>query len=333
MLEGSVRRAGIRLRVAAQLIDAQTGTHLWAHNFDGNVESIFDAQDQITEGVAVVVEPHIRGAEIERSRRKRPESFDAYDLYLQAMAKLQTRRQDENAEAHGMLIRSLAIDPDFAPALAKAAWALEVRFGLGWPALTNDDRAGCLEHCARALARADGDASVLANCAMSLMIGREYGLALQVIANATAANPNSYVAQINAGIVKLHCASLEESLVRSWRGVEMTGYDPSNRAAALTAVAHARIALGDFELALEAAERSLAVNRNFDCTYWMLVAANVHLGRLVEGRRWLGALRTLSPTATVASIRAGQPARIPARIEPILDGLRLADLPSGEDPL
>ncbi len=157
MLEGSVRRAGIRLRVAAQLIDAQTGTHLWAHNFDGNVESIFDAQDQITEGVAVVVEPHIRGAEIERSRRKRPESFDAYDLYLQAMAKLQTRRQDENAEAHGMLIRSLAIDPDFAPALAKAAWALEVRFGLGWPALTNDDRAGCLEHCARALARADGD--------------------------------------------------------------------------------------------------------------------------------------------------------------------------------
>ena len=327
VLEGSVRRVGNKLRVAAQLIDAPSGTHLWAHNFDGSVDNVFDAQDQITEGVAAVVEPTIRRAEIERSRRKRPERFDAYDLYLQAIAKLATRRQDENAKAYGILLESLALDPDYAPALAKAAWALEVRFGLGWPALTKDDRASCLTHCAAALAHANGDAGVLANCAMSLMIGREYEQALQVIANATAANPNHAPAQINAGIVKLHCGNLEESLVHSWRGVEMTGHDPSNRAAALTAVAHAQIAAGRFELALEAAERSLAVNRNFDCTYWMLTAANVHLGRLAEGRRWLKALRALSPTVTVATIRAGQPARFADRIEPILEGLRLAGLP------
>ena len=88
VLEGSVRRSGERLRITAQLVDGMSGAHLWADRFDGAVEDVFDVQDRITESVATIVEPQIREAEIERSRRERPGSVAAYDLYLQALPKI-----------------------------------------------------------------------------------------------------------------------------------------------------------------------------------------------------------------------------------------------------
>ena len=85
VLEGSVRKSGQRLRITGQLIDAVTGTHLWADRFDGSLEDVFDLQDQVALSVAGVIEPTLRQAEIERARRKRPDSVDAYDLYLRAL--------------------------------------------------------------------------------------------------------------------------------------------------------------------------------------------------------------------------------------------------------
>ena len=86
VLEGSIRRAGDRIRITGQLIDAATGAHLWANRFDGSMENIFDLQDRITESVIGAIEPSLRRAEIERARRKRPNSLDAYDLYLRCLA-------------------------------------------------------------------------------------------------------------------------------------------------------------------------------------------------------------------------------------------------------
>ena len=85
VLEGSVRKAGQRVRITGQLIDAITGTHLWADRFDGSLEDVFELQDRVAISVAGVIEPTLRQAEIERARRKRPESLDAYDLYLRAL--------------------------------------------------------------------------------------------------------------------------------------------------------------------------------------------------------------------------------------------------------
>ena len=85
VLEGGVRRAGARVRINAQLVDAATGARIWAERFDGALEDVFDLQDQITEKVVAIVEPNVQRSEIERSRRKRPESLDAYDLYLRAV--------------------------------------------------------------------------------------------------------------------------------------------------------------------------------------------------------------------------------------------------------
>ena len=110
-MEGSLRKAGDRVRVTAQLIDAESGAHLWADSYDGVVDNIFDFEDQIAERVAGALHPSIRAAEIEQARRKRPDSVAAYDLVLRAMPHLWTHRAEANAEAIRLLDEAHRIDP------------------------------------------------------------------------------------------------------------------------------------------------------------------------------------------------------------------------------
>jgi adenylate cyclase len=326
VLEGSVRRAGQRLRITAQLIEATSGAHLWADRFDGAVEDIFDVQDKITESVVVVIEPQIRHAEIERSRRKHPENLDAYDLYLRALSKIYTTRPEDNAEVYEQMMQAIALEPDYAPFLTNAVWALEFRTNMGWPMLTDDDRAACIDLARRALANAHGDPTVLAECGSALVsIGRDYDRGLQIISNALEANPNNQFVLICAAVNKLHCGDLEESLAHSRRAILMSPGDPMAQWP-MTAIAHAHMALGNYEDARKAAELSLAVNPNFDPTYWILIASNVQLGKMDEARRWLAKFRDLAPGVTIADIKAGQPDKYPDRMAAILEGLRLAGL-------
>jgi tetratricopeptide (TPR) repeat protein len=279
--------------------------------------------------VVGVVEPEIRKAEIERSRRKHPENLDAYDLYLRALSKIYTMRPEDNAEAYAQMIEAVALEPDYAPFLTNAIWALEFRVEMGWPTLTGDDRAACLDLVRRALANAQGDMAVLAQCGTALLsVGRDYDYGLRIISNALEANPNNQSALISAGVAKLHCGDLEESLAHSRRAILL---NPGNPLAQwpMTAIAHAHMALGNYEEALKAAERSLAVSSSFDSTYWMLISANAQLGRMDEARRWLTKFQTLAPGVTIASIKAGQPAKYPSRMAAILEGLRLAGLDEG----
>ncbi|MEX0853284.1 MAG: adenylate/guanylate cyclase domain-containing protein [Bauldia sp.] len=329
VLEGSVRRAGKQLRITAQLVDGTSGAHIWADKFDGTVKDVFDVQDRITESVIGVVEPQIRRAEIERARRKRPDNLDAYDLYLRALSKIYTARPEDNAEAYAQLMQAVAIEPNYAPFLINAAWTLEFRVAMGWPMRTADDRIACLDLTRRALADAQGDATVLAQCGITLVsMGRDYDRGMQIIANAVEANPNNQQVLICAAIAKLHCGSLEESLAHSRRAILMSPGDPTAHWP-MTAIAHAHMALGNYAEALKAAERSLAVNSSFSATYWMLIAANAELGRLDEAKAWLAKFRAVMPGVTIASIKAGQPAKDPSRMAAIFEGLRLAGLDEG----
>ncbi len=329
VLEGSVRRAGNRLRITAQLIEATSGAHLWADKFDGSVEDVFDVQDRITESTIGVIEPQIRRAEIERSRRKHPENLDAYDLYLQALSQMYSAQADGNAEAYAFVERAIALEPSYGPFLAGAIWILTRRVVLGWPTLTGDDRAASLDHVRRALAVADGDAAVLAQCGATLLgIGREYQRGMQIIANAVETNPNNLLVLTAASIAELHCGSLEKSFAHSQRAILMSPGAPTSYLA-MTAIAHAHMALAQYEEALKEAERSLAVNPNYQPTYWMLIAANAQLSRMDEAQRWVAKFRGLAPGVTIASIKAGQPAYDPSRMAAILEGLRLAGLEEG----
>jgi len=122
VLEGGVRKAGSRLRITAQLIDAETGAHLWADKFDGGIDDIFDLQDRITDKVIGIVEPSLKRSEIERARRKRPENLDAYDNYLRAVPHLLDVGPSGARMAATFLEEALKLQPDYATAHAHLGW-------------------------------------------------------------------------------------------------------------------------------------------------------------------------------------------------------------------
>ena len=128
VLEGGLRKAGNRLRITAQLLEAETAAHLWADRFDGALEDVFDLQDLITEKVVGVVEPSLQRSEIERSRRKHPENLDAYDLYLRAVPHMASVMPTDARVAAGLLEDALRLEPDYAAAHALLAWCHEIFF-------------------------------------------------------------------------------------------------------------------------------------------------------------------------------------------------------------
>ena len=128
LLEGSVRKAGARLRITAQLIEAETGAHVWADRYDGAVEDVFDLQDKLTQNIVGILEPNLRRAEIERAQRKRPESLDAYDLHLRALPHMELVMPEDAAVCVGYLEQALKLDPNYAIAHAFMAAALETQF-------------------------------------------------------------------------------------------------------------------------------------------------------------------------------------------------------------
>ena len=132
VLEGSVRKAGDRVRITGQLIDAATGAHLWADRFDGELADIFDLQDQVTASVVGAIAPRLEQAEIERAQRKPTESLDAYDYFLRGMAGIHGWTREANVEALRLFGRAIELDPDFAAAYGMAARCFSQRKASGW---------------------------------------------------------------------------------------------------------------------------------------------------------------------------------------------------------
>jgi len=324
VLEGSVRRSRDRLRITAQLVDAMTGAHLWADKFDGKLDDVFEFQDQITLKVASVAEPTIRWAEIERSRRERPDSVEAYDLYLRAMPMHLSQTRDANAEAIALLLRAIELEPNNPTFLVYAGNAMLHRSTMGWAATGTDDTALGIELVERALANARDDAVVLSLSSMMLIHNlHDYDRGLVLTQRAVESNPNNLTVMIFAGITHLHLGSIDGAIAFSEHAIRLS---PSLDGAhwPLTAISHAQMIKGSYEEALVWAKRSISANPSFVCSYWMLVAANAHLGRMDEARRHLATLRRLSPGVTIAQVWAAQPQKDPSRVAAILDGLRLA---------
>lgn len=326
VLEGSVRRAKDRLRITAQLVDAATGAHLWAEKFDGKLDDVFEFQDQITSKVASLVEPTIRWAEIERSRRERPDSVEAYDLYLRALPMHLSQTRDANAEAIALLLKAIDLEPNNPTYLVYAGNAMLHRSTMGWPAIGNDDTALGIELVERALANARDDAVALSLSSMMLIHNlRDYDRGLVLTQRAVETNPNNLTVMIFAGITHLHLGNLDDAIAFSEHAIRLS---PSLDGAhwPLTAIAHAQLVKGNYEESLNWAKRSVSANPSFVCTYWMLVAANAHLGRMDEAKRHLATLKRLSPGVTVARVWAAQPQKDASRLEAMLQGLRLAGL-------
>ena len=132
MLEGSVRKSGLKVRITGQLIDAASGTHLWADRFDGSLEDIFVLQDQVATSVVGLITPRVEQAEIERIKRKPTEKLDAYDLYLQALAELYRLSKASISEALRLFDLAIERDPRFALPYAMAARIVCIQAQNGW---------------------------------------------------------------------------------------------------------------------------------------------------------------------------------------------------------
>lgn len=327
VLEGTVRRAAGHVRVTASLLDAETGAHLWADRFDGELEDIFEFQDRITETVVGLIEPNIRLAEIERARRKRPENLDAYDLYLQALPLVYGMDPEGYAAAAVLLKRATALDPSFALAWAYAAWAIEKRLTMGLPSLGLDDKAECLRLARASLAVGANEPIVMAIAGwLSLAMADEAEIGLASLRRAVEANPNNLVVLNLAAAAEMLAGDLDVSLAHSRRAIRLSPNAPDVFwSFADEALVH--LMKQNFEEAIAAARRSLATFNEWPLVYWPLIAAFAHLGRMDEAQTALQRLLVLAPHTTEATIRGTGPID-DGRSGVLFDGLRKAGLPS-----
>jgi len=202
VLEGSVRRAGSKVRITGQLIDASTGTHLWADHFDGILEDIFDLQDRVTGSVVSAIAPKVQQAELERSTRKPTESLDAYDYYLRGVALYPKPTKEDIEEALRLFSKAIELDPNFAAPYAAATRCYSTRRAFGW----ETDLAWETEETRRLIQRATtlgwDDAFVLGLCGFQTfyVLGDvEGGAAL--LERARILNPNLAILWGGAGLI------------------------------------------------------------------------------------------------------------------------------------
>src|SRR5947209_3996236 len=176
VLEGSVRKGGNRVRITSQLIEGESGQHVWAERYDRSLDDIFALQDEITLNVVGAIEPSLRQAEIERVKRERPENLGAYDLLLRALPDVYAAMPAEAGKALQLLDRALALEPDYALAHGYASWCQEIRFVRAGQ--QSEDRGAAIRHAHAAIAGGD-DAAALATAGFVVAVcGRDYEAAL-----------------------------------------------------------------------------------------------------------------------------------------------------------
>ena len=204
VLEGSVRKAGSRVRITGQLIEAASDRHLWADKFDGALEDVFGLQDQVTSSVVGLIAPRLEQTEIDRARQKPTDSLDSYDLFLRGMAL--AYRKGKFLEAREFFRKAFEQDPDYGAAYAMAASTLMWQQGTTGVPLTSEMRAEAIRFAHMGSRVGSDDAVALARSAHVLAyIGGEYDRAAAMVEQAVALNPNLAMAWYSRGWVMLIC--------------------------------------------------------------------------------------------------------------------------------
>jgi adenylate cyclase len=308
ILEGSVRKAMGHVRITAQLIEAETRAHIWADRYDGELQDVFSLQDQITDSIIRAVAPTLRHTEIERVQRKRPDSMDAYDLYLRALPHWYAMTRESATAALGFLQRALVLEPTFAPALAAQAILIGYQGTLGFVEWTDARRENVLR-VARMAVRCDpNDPDALAVAAHVVAWGAaEFEDAMELAERACRLGPNSAFVWSQVGAARFHAGHWREAATSLERAILLDPVDPMGYIT-LSLLAHARINVGDDVGAIEVAAKAVRQNPNFAFAWRVLAAAQVLAGRVVEGRRSLATALRLHPEWSVAWARAAAPA-------------------------
>lgn len=324
VLEGSVRKAGNRIRIAGQLIDAGTGAHLWADHFDGALEDVFSLQDQVTMSVVGLITPKLEQAEIERTRHKPTDKLDSYDFYLRGMA-LATKRKTL-PEAREFFKKAFERDPEYAAAYAMAAWTLLTQQVTGGLPLTAEMRADAIRLAHSGARSANADAFTLARCGHALTyFEHEYDRGLSMVEQAVALNPNLAVAWYSRGWVTLMCGDAERAIESFDRMIRLSPLDPQ-RISAWLGTSWAHFCLERFEEGCASATKAIQVSADANIL-GAYIANSVYAGHTAEARQAAGRLLTLQPDFHASLGREALPTRSPEVRELIVAAFRTAGLP------
>jgi adenylate cyclase len=319
VLEGSVRKGGNRVRITAQLIDAETGAHLWADRFDGSLEDVFELQDQIAISVAGVIEPALQAAEMRRSTARPTTDLGAYDLYLRALVAFFPITKARNFEALGLFEQALAIDRHYGPALSGAAVCHMRLVTNRWDEAPEANRRHAIERARQALQATQNDPGILAYTAFVLAIfGEDIGAMIGLVDRALALNPSfargwnlSGALRVYAGQPDLAIQHLETALRLSPR--ERVGLP-------LATMGMAYFCKRRFDEAASTLLLAIQDDPGHPAAYRFLAACYAHMGRLDEARDIVTRLRAL----TAEVVPNDLPYRNPEDRELFLSGLRLA---------
>jgi len=325
VLEGSVRKAGDRVRIAGQLIDTATGHHVWANRYDGTLSDVFDLQDRIAESVAGAMQPSILSAEMERSARKRPDSLIAYDYVLRAFPLVWSLNRAQSESAQILLERALAIEPDYPLALSLNAWCHAQRVVYNWTDAPADEREITLRLAQRAASINRDDPMVLAILGAAHTIVRDFQIAAEHLERALLLDPNSAWAWNRSGWLNVHRGQPELAIQQFERAIRLSPFDPAGFVC-LFGIADAYFFQGNYDETVKWSRKALNQQPAAAWHLRVLIPALIHSGRTEEAHHAFAELMEYYPGLTIGKVRNALPFGADM-MERIIDGLRKAGLP------
>jgi len=327
VLEGSVRKCGNKVRITGQLIDASSGMHIWAERFEGQLDSIFELQDQIAESVVGAIAPQLERAEIERAKRKPTDSLDAYDCYLRGTAKLHHGTREAIHQALLWFYQAIELDPEYASAYGMAAWCHFWRKINGWMSERPGETAEGvrLARLAVELGRDDAVALTRGGHALAHLAGDvDSGIAL--LDRARLLNPNLAPAWFLGGILRALRGETDAAIDNLNHAVRLSPLDPEMfRMQVGMAIAH--FFAGRYDVAATWAEKAQGNLPSLLPAVALLVASHALGGRLDKAQLALQQLQALDPALRLGNLKAWLPIQREEDLARFTEGLRLAGLP------
>jgi TolB-like protein/class 3 adenylate cyclase/tetratricopeptide (TPR) repeat protein len=326
VLEGSVRKAGSRVRITGQLIEAATGAHLWADKFDGELVDVFDLQDRVTSSVVGAIGPKIEQIEIERVLRKPTSDLVAYGYYLRGTACWYRWTRAGNEEALQMFSRALELDPNYVAAIAAASTCYGQRVMQQWVVDPEKETADALRLAKRGLEVGRDDAWVLSTAAIIIMFTGDIETAVELSDRAIQINPNLDRGWSHSGWIRVFSGHPELAIEHSLRALQLNPLG-SYRLLTLTPVALSYFLMDRNEEALIWAERALADNPSQLPTMRFVAAIKAINGRLEEAKQIVKDILKINPEDRFSKIALVRYIRRPDYRQKLVDALRLAGLP------
>jgi adenylate cyclase len=326
VLEGSVRKAANKVRITGQLIESESGAHVWADRFDGSLEDIFDLQDRVTISVVGAVAPRLRQIEIEQARRRRPDNLDAYACVMRAMPAVWSFDLGERAEALRQLQHAIDLDPRYALAQALAAWCHAQSATYHGTADPVRERLLAIQ-LAETAARLDSDDEiVLTVLAAAYSLSNDHARAGPLIEKALLLNPNSAWTWQRSGWLNFYLGHYDLALEHFSRGMRISPLDPLNFNSFL-GMGAAYLGLEQFEEAATCIKKGMSMQPGATFAHRMLAVALAHAGRREEAHEVVRQYLHARPDMTIAAALQATPTTNTAFLNMYGEGLRMAGLP------